>query len=59
MAFGAESGVEDSLGFRRECLKDVIEVLHGGFLLVCVSSHCERCGQVLASTARSRVKVCP
>jgi hypothetical protein len=37
MTFGAEGGIKDSLGSRRECLEDVIEVLHGGFLLVCVS----------------------
>ena len=30
MALGAEGGIEDPLGSRREGFKDVIEVLHGG-----------------------------
>jgi len=29
MAFGAEGGIEDALGSRRECFQDVVNVLHG------------------------------
>jgi hypothetical protein len=59
MAIGAEGGIEDSLSSRRECLEDMIEVLHGGFLLVFVSSHYESCWPGPPCIERSRVKVCP
>jgi hypothetical protein len=37
MTLGAEGGIKDSLGFRCECVQDVIEVLHGVSLRVRLS----------------------